>query len=73
MDVVTLNSSTRSMPARHRLPPLPFSNESLAEHLHSAIKDLDNMIAIDQWEQEFYDHFERRFRHNYDKRRTVSL
>ena len=58
------------------LPPLPFSHESLTAHLHSAIDDLDNILAIDRWEWEFYDHFEKQFRigkRNRNRDRTFTV
>ena len=56
------------------LPPLPFSHESLTQHLHTAIDDLDNILAIDRWEWEFYDHFEKQFRMSNRKRnRTFTV
>ena len=44
-----------------RLPPLPFNFKELDERLFSAIGDLDNIIQIDEWEQEYYKHYERVF------------
>ena len=43
------------------LPLLPYSIDTLTENLKCALDDLDNIISIDGWEQEFFRHYERQF------------
>lgn len=61
-------SLTTLLPVEEFLPPLPFCLKEVNERLLSALDDIDNIIAIDGWEQEFYRHYERHFsKHSDDK------